>query len=324
MDPRAGRAVWITWERHRRTRELCRAFDIQLFELTARGPRLFRHPLLLLRTVVCLASTRPDTVFVQSPSILLGLWGGILKRVFGYTYVADLHNEAVEPFNYSFAAYHMALAWIARLADLCLVTNDPLKSIVEGRGGRAFVLPDRVPAVVDGETAATPHRRTPYVVFICSYAPDEPYLEVLSAASRLSDGMTVYITGNPQGVLRGVSIPANVSLTGYLPAAEYEALLRGADAVIDLTRMDNCLVCGAYEAVAVERPLVTSDTRALRTYFNRGTVYADHTPESLAAAIQQAVAQKTRLAEEMRLLKLELGERWNEGAEQLRRLLALS
>jgi hypothetical protein len=88
--------------------------------------------------------------------------------------------------------------------------------------------------------------------------------------------------------------------------------------------MDNCLVCGAYEAVAVERPLVTSDTRALRTYFNRGTVYAGHTPESLAAAIQQAVAQKTRLAAEMRLLKLELGERWDKGADQLRRLLALS
>jgi glycosyltransferase involved in cell wall biosynthesis len=320
---RAGRAIWITWERHRRTRELCRAFDIELFELTARGPRLLRHPILLLRTVACLASTRPDTVFVQSPSILLGLWGGILKRAFGYTYVADLHNEAVEPFNYSFAAYRKALDWIARLADLCLVTNDPLKSIVEQRGGRAFVLPDRVPAV-DVETAAVPHPPTPYVVFICSYSPDEPYLEVLSAASRLGDGMTVYVTGNPQGVLRGVSIPANVHLTGYLPAAEYEALLRGADAVIDLTRMDNCLVCGAYEAVAVERPLVTSDTRALRTYFNRGTVYAAHTPESLAAAIEQAVAQKTRLAEEMRLLKLELGERWNEGADQLRRLLALS
>jgi hypothetical protein len=318
--PLGRRAIWVTWERHRRTRELCRAFGIELHELSAPGPRLLRHPLLLLHTCVRIAAARPDIVFVQCPSILLGVWAGMLKRIFGFTYVADLHNEAVEPFNYAFAAYHRMLAWIARLADLCIVTNDALKAVVEQRGGRAFVLPDRIPAVPAPNRTA-PEARRPYVLFVCSYSPDEPYREVFRAAAQLGDAVEVYVTGNPRGMPSDVQIPANVHLTGFLPTEEYEELLRGAEVVVDLTQMENCLVCGAYEAVAVERPLVTSDTQALRAYFSRGTVYAKHTPEALAAAIMEARTEKMRLAAEMHSLKSELSARWSCGAEQLRQLL---
>jgi hypothetical protein len=87
--------------------------------------------------------------------------------------------------------------------------------------------------------------------------------------------------------------------------------------------MDNCLVCGAYEAVAVERPLVTSDTKALRAYFNRGTVYSDHTPESLAAAITAGLEARALLTVEMGLLKAELDRRWRQDAERLCRHLNL-
>ena len=316
--PLGRRAIWVTWERHRRTRELCCAFGIELHELSAPGPRLLRHPLLILHTCVRIASARPDIVFVQCPSILLGVWAGMLKRIFGFTYIADLHNEAVEPFNYAFAGYRAMLTWIARLADLSIVTNDALKAVVEHRGGRAFVLPDRIPAV---SNTGSFDARKPYVLFVCSYSPDEPYREVFGAAAKLGDAVQVYVTGNPRGLPDDVHIPSNVHLTGYLPVQQYEELLRGAEVVVDLTQMENCLVCGAYEAVAVERPLVTSDTRALREYFSRGTVYARHTPEALAAAIMEARTQNMRLAAEMQSLKSELGARWSCGAEQLRQLL---
>ncbi len=157
--PGRRRATWITWQRHRRTREICASLGLELFELTSRSPRLLRYPLLMLRTAACLVRTRPDVVFIQCPSVLLGAWAGLLKRVLGYTLVADLHNEAVEPFNYSFAAYRRLLSWIGRTADVSLVTNEPLKSVVEGRGGRAFVLPDKVPNLDAG--AARPRTATP-------------------------------------------------------------------------------------------------------------------------------------------------------------------
>ena len=161
------RAVCVSWERHRRTRELCRALDLELFELTSGAPRLLRYPLLLAQTTVRLGRARPDVVFIQCPSVLLGLWAGILRLAFGFTLVADLHNEAVEPFNYSFRAYRWLLGWIARQADVCLVTNEPLKDVVERRGGTAFVLPDKVPDLDARRSAEAGGAR--YVVFVCSF-----------------------------------------------------------------------------------------------------------------------------------------------------------
>jgi glycosyltransferase involved in cell wall biosynthesis len=313
------RAVWITWQRHRRTRELCEAFSLELCELTFSGPRLLRYPVVLFKTAARLVRARRDVVFIQCPSVVLGVWAGLLKKVVGYTLVADLHNEAVEPYNYTFTAYRWLVKWIARAADVCMVTNEPLARVVEANGGRPFVLPDKVPALA---VAPQPRRdREAHVVFVCTFAPDEPYLEVIDAAGRLDPTVTVHITGNPRRLPEGVKLPANVRLTGYLPDSDYEALLGDADVIVDLTRMDNCLVCGAYEAVAVERPLVTSNTTALRAYFNRGTVYSDHTPESLAEAINLGLEARALLTVEMRELKVELERRWRNDAQRLRNRL---
>jgi cell division protein FtsL len=82
-------------------------------------------------------------------------------------------------------------------------------------------------------------------------------------------------------------------------------------------------VCGAYEAVALEKPLVTSDTMVLRDYFRLGTVYTEHDSRSLAAAITNALAHKDRLAAEMKTLRLELACAWARQLEMLRRSLQL-
>ena len=131
MGAMSHRAVWITWQRHRRTRELCSAFGLELIELTYKGHGLVRYPVLAARTALFLLRRRPDVVFIQCPSVLLGVWAVLLKVVFRFVLVADLHNEAVEPYNYSFAAYRKALAWIGRAADVCLVTYDALMRIVD-------------------------------------------------------------------------------------------------------------------------------------------------------------------------------------------------
>jgi hypothetical protein len=82
-------------------------------------------------------------------------------------------------------------------------------------------------------------------------------------------------------------------------------------------------VCGAYEAVALGKPLVTSDTVALRNYFRMGTVYTKHDPQSLAAAVTYALAHRERLAAEMEMLRLELARDWKRRRDALRRALQL-
>jgi hypothetical protein len=69
---------------------------------------------------------------------------------------------------------------------------------------------------------------------------------------------------------------------------------------------------------------VTSDTAALREYFNRGSVYTRHDSRSLAAAITDALDNSERLAAEMRQLRVELNRRWTRQRDALRQLLPLN
>ena len=149
------------------------------------------------------------------------------------------------------------------------------------------------------------------MAFVCSFAPDEPYIEVIEAARLLSDFAVIHVTGRLGTARIPDVVPDNVCLTGYLPDAEYERLLAEADVIVDLTAMENCLVCGAYEAVALEKPLVTSDTSALRSYFRRGTVFTRHDPVSIAGAIRTAVDRRLALRREMSLLRRNLERQWN-------------
>jgi glycosyltransferase involved in cell wall biosynthesis len=104
---------------------------------------------------------------------------------------------------------------------------------------------------------------------VCSYADDEPISEVLEAAENLAGQVELRFTGNPARRERDwrQGAPSNVAFTGFLPRGEYEQELRDADAVMVLSTAENCLLCGCYEALAAKKPLITSDTSALRTYF---------------------------------------------------------
>jgi glycosyltransferase involved in cell wall biosynthesis len=304
---RSGATIWLTWERHRRTRELSRELGLRLFEIESNLPRSLKYIPLLWKSAVLLFRERPQVLFIQCPSFVLGLWAAALKPVLRYTLVADLHTEAVEPFIVSFPCYRTLLRRIQRAADYCVVSNGALKEVVERTGGKALVLPDKLPALGAAAEAARP---VPIVVFICTYSSDEPYRDVIEAARLVGPRIAVFITGDPHGFEPDRPLPPHVQLTGFLAEAAYEDLLRSADVVIDLTSAENCLVCGAYEAVALEKPLVTSDTRALREYFRLGTVYARHDAQSLAAAITYALAHKGRLTTEMRVLRRQLTDSW--------------
>jgi glycosyltransferase involved in cell wall biosynthesis len=322
MRPDAG-AIWLTWEPHRRTRELAAALQLELVELHA-GRGGWRYPRLLAQTAHTVLRHRPALVFVQCPSIVLGLAAVMLKQVFGFILVADLHNEAVSPFNYSSRIYQRIVRLIWSGADICIVTNHALKRLVERSGATTCVLPDRVPALSPAGPSAG-RERIVKVVFICTFAPDEPVREVIQAAGILGPGFQLAVTGDPRRLPLDIVLPPNVELTGFLPDAGYEQTLRDADVLLDLTRMDDCLVCGGYEAVAVEKPLVTSDTAALRTLFSRGTVFATHDPLALAAAIVRASEERERLAGEMRTLKQELAVSWaHQCAALVRRIGAIS
>jgi glycosyltransferase involved in cell wall biosynthesis len=69
--------------------------------------------------------------------------------------------------------------------------------------------------------------------------------------------------------------------------------------LLDLTTFQDCLVCGAYEAMTTGKPCVLSDTPALREYFTRGVVFTSHEPTAIARAVQDAYDKRQALHEEI-------------------------
>ena len=135
----------------------------------------------------------------------------------------------------------------------------------------------------------------------------------------------VSVTGRPRLERAGWTgnVPDNVSLTGFLDEPEFERRLAASSAVLDLTTRADCMVCGAYEAVAVQVPVILSDNEPTRRYFHQGAVFTDNSAESIANCILTAKADLQRLSREISALKSELTEHDAAALQTLRALVQI-
>jgi glycosyltransferase involved in cell wall biosynthesis len=207
--------------------------------------------------------------------------------------------------------FSMLHRFTLRRAALTIVTNAALADLVREAGGRAAVLPDRIPAL--RPSSRYPTVDAACVVFPASYGEDEPLEAVLDACRQLPDGVHVYITGNYRKHDPGVPdrAPDNVTFTGFLSEQDYVNLLFSADAVLALTTAESCMLCACYEALAAGKALITSDTSALREYFDQA-IFVRNTPESIARGIREFVDNRDRCATDTKAMLTELSENWNE------------
>ena len=317
-------AIWITWERHRRTRSLTDRLGIELRELDAPGSFPLRHLLLACRTLVVLMGTTQPVVFVQNPSLILALVAVLVRGIRGWCLVVDAHNEAVDPFIGTSGFRKSLSDWLIREANLTVVTNPSLASRVRQKGGVAAVLPDPVPTP-GRDSGSCPVAMDPgarHILMISTDAPDEPLAAILEAVASLP-GVVLHVSGDHRrGAYLPVDLASRVNLTGYLADADYWNLLRSVDAVVDLTLMADCLVCGAYEAVATRTPAVLSDGLETRRLFSRGCVYATPDPPSIHAALVEVLARRDQLAAELDELAGEMDRQWRGQASELERTIA--
>jgi len=303
--------IWITWEKHRRTIELASSLPgIKLFQFEFEGPRILRYTCLLFHTVLNIFLELPHLVIVQNPSLILSLFVVILGKIVGFRAVVDAHNEGLIPFHSKHNWLLPIYSFIQKWAYLTIVTNIGLAEKVLENGGNPFILEDKIPDFANPRHILLEGRHN--LVFVCTFQKDEPYVETIKAASFIDPSVHLYVTGPyrraSQDIILGA--PPNVLFTGFLPDQDYIDLLFSCDAVIDLTSMKDCLVCGAYEAVALGKPMIISDTEALRGYFSRGAVYTKNEPREIANAIAYALENRERLACDISLLRADLEGNW--------------
>jgi hypothetical protein len=138
------------------------------------------------------------------------------------------------------------------------------------------------------------------IFVVNTFCQDEPIQEILEAAKK-TPKVKYYITGNKKkasiDTIRRAS--SNVFFTDFIPDDEYWKLLDDCDGVICLTTRDYTLVCGGYEAIYSDKPLITSNFPVLKNYFRFGTVYVDNTVDSIVEAVKKIGDEKNVLIDEI-------------------------
>jgi glycosyltransferase involved in cell wall biosynthesis len=207
------------------------------------------------------------------------------------------------------------------MANITIVTNKYLAAMVKESRGNPFILEDKIPAFI--KPIQIPLKGKINIASICTFQIDEPYNEVIKSAFLLNSEIYIYITGryHEKELNMIKNIPNNIVFTGFLNDEDYKNLLFSCDLVMDLTLMENCLVCGAYEAISLEKPLILSDTVALREYFSSGAVFTKNNAGEIAKAIKLALNNYNRLQNEVSELKEELLSDWQIKINKLNKIL---
>jgi glycosyltransferase involved in cell wall biosynthesis len=289
--------IWITWETQRRNATLSKLLHARLYVFDLKIPPWRRYPQATWKTLSVLVQEKPRIIFAQNPSLVLGWLVALYAALTSKKLVIDAHNAGLRPIEGRYGVLNWMASRLLRLTTITIVSNEELVKHVTALNGRAIAIPDPVPELARPEALAK-LKGGFNILFICSWADDEPYGEVLQAAAVINKDICIYITGNSKGkeLQPGLSIPDNVVFTGYIAEQEFNSLLFSCDAAMVLTTRENCLLCGAYEGVSAGKPLLLSNTRALRNYFSMGAVYTKNNADSIASAIETVHSKSTELS----------------------------
>lgn len=271
------------------------------------------------KTWSILRRERPDIVLVASPPVFAVLAVWLYCVLYRRRFVVDAHTGVFDDPRWTWLT--AASRKLSRAAATTIVTGEHLQKAVQQWQAESNII-GTVP-VDFGEFEAPDFEPGLHAVVVNTFSVDEPVDEVLKAA-HLVPHINFHVTGNMKHARTSLNqvAPANLEFTGWLTDAEYAGLLRAADVVICLTTHDHTMQRGAYEAMALHKPLVTSNWSLLRANFNKGTVFTENSAVDIAAAIDRAVTESASLAAQMGILANEQKQVFDENIESLRKSLS--
>ena len=312
--------IWITWEYQRRNRELAKRLGVSIYELgdiDLINNRLIKYSYALLKTTHILIKTKPKIVFCQNPSIVLAFFSCVISKIISFKVIVDAHNAGIYPLENRSKLLMIVSRYIQRHAHLYIVSNEFLKDVVEKNGGNYFVLPDPLPIFENHKKIDLKNKFN--ILFICTYAEDEPYKEVFKAVDYLNDNFHIYITGNYNKIsIKNFNLSHKITLLGYISDKRFIEFLHSVDITIDLTYREDCLVCGAYESIAAEKPMILSKTKALQNFFNGGAVFTENYAQTIAECIHKAHDNYQILLKEIQQVKTDMEYDWCKLKENLK------
>lgn len=280
-----------------------------------------RYVIAAVRTMTYLVRRRPQAVIVTNPPVFAALVALPYTLITGVPLLLDSHPTSFGAKEHVTSQRLLPIhRWLARRAVSTLVTTDDWVRTVEGWGARSDIVheaPIAWTASSDGSAAGG----RPTILFVGTFAGDEPVSEVLAAAASLPHADFV-VTGDlrrcPED--RRAKAPGNVRFPGFVPPEEYRQLVEAADVILTLTTEPTSIMRAAYEAIYAGKPLVTTDWPALREVFPYA-VHVANTATEISAGLHDALACLDELhavADEARSVQL---GRWKQQLDVLSDLI---
>ena len=323
MNENKKKRLWLAWERQRRTLELAKHFKCKLIALEYQGIK--RIPLSIFKTISLIISEKPDVLFVQNPSMILAGLGCIYKYFYRKCLVVDRHSNFMitkRKWSFSYKVLFLILnKFTIKNANLTIVTNRFIAEKVKRNGGNAFILQDKIPHLKKSSNVILKGKNN--VMFIASHHLDEPLNDVINAIKSIQDlDLYLYVTGDFNKVKKlYLKTPKNIVFTGFLPNNEFVNLIYAVDVVLVLTKNENFLLCGCYEAIAAEKPLITSNTVALKEYFTTA-VFVDNNYKEIAKGLKDTIKNIEKHQNNIRTLKVDLKEKWEIKSKHLEEIIS--
>jgi len=279
---------------------------------------VFKYISQVIKTFRVLFWERPRFVFVMTPPVAACFPVWLYARLTAGAYAIDAHTAAfLDPRWRSIIFLHR---FFSRHARTTIVTNEYLKGIVTSWGATATIVGDVPIDFVEAKIVQFIDKTK--MTFISSFTKDEPLSLFFEAAKRLPQ-IQFYVTGDFRSADPRIvqSKPKNVEFTGFLSKSEYAGLLLDSDAIICLTTLDHTMQRGAYEAVYLGKPVVTSNTEVLKNSFTKGAVHVDCTVDSIVEGILKMQTNLKNYQDEVRQLRQEKLNKWEAVENELRLLI---
>lgn len=291
-------AIFISWVRfHRRSQGIADALGIPSYYVhSATGGALRRYARQARDTARLIRKHRPKTILLMQPPVFALLAVRVLTFGTKTRIIGDLHSGVFLDPKWRWAT--RVSLFLLRGRHAAIVTNEPLARIAKEHSVRVLVLHDLVHDMSEDEEGratalAGVDLTVPLVLVPLAYANDEPVDEILAAARKLDDAVWI-LTGKAPESLRNVA-PPNVRFSGYVTNAEYDWLLRNSAVAVALTTREYTMQCVGYEAMSAGKPLVTSETESLRSFFGSSAVYTESSAEAIRRAVSEALARRAEL-----------------------------
>jgi glycosyltransferase involved in cell wall biosynthesis len=279
-----------------------------------------KYPPMWIKTWRVLFKQHPSAVLVINTPVFAPLCVYIYCLLVRIPFAMNVHGHTLSgrKWGWSRPLQH----FLAKKAAVNLVGTTEYKQIFESWGAKVLFLEDPPVEVPPGNRDFVVKPGEFRVTVVSTFAGDEPLDLVLEAARRLPE-VDFFILGDTtlarKEILENAS--QNVVFPGYLKGNDYWQQLFSSQAILTLTTNPVSLVSGGTEGMYVGKPLILSRQPALVEYFTKGTVFVDHTVDSIVEGVQQAREHQSVLSRESAELAAEKRTTWESTFQEFVKIL---